>query len=122
MYCVSLALQAHPDRGSAQEFQKISEAFSVLSDPKQREEYDAGGFNHKFGGFCSYSGLKPENGSLCWAQGCAYPPLSQIRDVSLKIAAAVAENMVKRGHALRKPADGENYIDFARQFVYTPKY
>ena len=52
-----LALQAHPDKGgSAQEFQKISEAFSVLSDPKQREEYDAGGFNQKFGGFSSDSG------------------------------------------------------------------
>lgn len=56
------------------------------------------------------------------ASGCAYPPLSDIRNVSLHIAAAVAENMVKSGRALSKPKDGESYVDMCRRFVYTPKY
>ncbi len=56
------------------------------------------------------------------ARGCAYPPLANIREVSLKIAAAVAENMVKRGDALRKPAAGESYVDNASKIVYHPQY
>lgn len=56
------------------------------------------------------------------AKGCAYPPLSDIRKVSLHIAAAVAENMVKTGRAASKPADGVSYVDHASKFVYTPTY
>ena len=56
------------------------------------------------------------------AQGCAYPPLNDIRKVSLHIAAAVAENMVKTGRAASKPADGVSYVDHASKFVYTPTY
>jgi len=55
-----LALQHHPDKGgSVQVFQKISEAFSVLNDPQQRQTYDddrngsgRGGL-HDFPGFAS---------------------------------------------------------------------
>jgi curved DNA-binding protein len=36
-----LALKHHPDRGgSAADFQKIQEAYSVLNDPQRRKEYD----------------------------------------------------------------------------------
>ncbi len=55
------------------------------------------------------------------ASGNAYPPLSDIRKVSLHIAAAVAENMVKTGRAT-KPADGVSYLENAAKFVYTPSY
>ena len=54
--------------------------------------------------------------------GNAYPPLNDIRKVSLHIAAAVAENMVKTNRAARKPADGESYVENAAKFVYTPSY
>eukprot|EP00605_Chrysophyceae_sp_TOSAG23-4_P002586 GSChrysophyteH1.ASY1.ANO1.2856.1 assembled CDS len=56
------------------------------------------------------------------ASGNAYPPLNDIRKVSLHIAAAVAENMVKTGRAARQPADGESYVENAAKFVYTPSY
>jgi molecular chaperone DnaJ len=43
-----LALQYHPDRNKAPEaeerFKEIAEAYAVLSDPKKRADYDAGGF------------------------------------------------------------------------------
>lgn len=43
-----LALQYHPDRnkepGAEERFKEIAEAYAVLSDPKKRSEYDAGGF------------------------------------------------------------------------------
>ncbi len=43
-----LALQYHPDRnkepGAEERFKEIAAAYAVLSDPKKRAEYDAGGF------------------------------------------------------------------------------
>jgi molecular chaperone DnaJ len=43
-----LALQYHPDRsrepGAEERFKEIAEAYAVLSDPKRRADYDAGGF------------------------------------------------------------------------------
>jgi molecular chaperone DnaJ len=43
-----LALRFHPDRnkepGAEDRFKEIAEAYAVLSDPKKRSEYDAGGF------------------------------------------------------------------------------
>jgi molecular chaperone DnaJ len=43
-----LALQYHPDRnrepGAEERFKEIAEAYAVLSDPRKRSEYDAGGF------------------------------------------------------------------------------
>mmetsp|Transcript_11695 Transcript_11695/g.29582 ORF Transcript_11695/g.29582 Transcript_11695/m.29582 type:complete len:109 (-) Transcript_11695:820-1146(-) len=42
-----LALQFHPDRSkdphATEKFQKVSEAYDVLSDPKKREVYDTYG-------------------------------------------------------------------------------
>lgn len=47
-----LAMKHHPDRGgNAAEFQKVQEAYSVLSDPQKRQEYDnpqPQGFNQHF--------------------------------------------------------------------------
>lgn len=43
-----LALKYHPDRnkepGAEDRFKEIAEAYAILSDPKKRTEYDAGGF------------------------------------------------------------------------------
>ncbi|CCI46705.1 unnamed protein product [Albugo candida] len=50
--------------------------------------------------------------------GCVYPPLSQIRKVSLKIAIAVADYGFAKGFAsVEKPSDLEEHI---RSTMYTP--
>jgi molecular chaperone DnaJ len=53
-----LALRYHPDRnkepGAEDRFKEIAEAYAVLSDPKKRAAYDAGGF-------ARVSGLTPED-------------------------------------------------------------
>lgn len=54
-------------------------------------------------------------------QGCAYPPLSDIRQVSLVIAAAVAQNINEQGHGTKVPAEGDTYLGMCAKLVYTPK-
>ncbi|KAL3660157.1 NADP-dependent malic enzyme [Phytophthora oleae] len=50
--------------------------------------------------------------------GCVYPPLSNIREVSLKIAEAVAEYGYEQGFAtVSKP---ENMPQYLRDFMYNP--
>jgi molecular chaperone DnaJ len=53
-----LALQYHPDRnkepGAEERFKEIAAAYAVLSDPKKRAEYDAGGV-------AGVSGFSPED-------------------------------------------------------------
>ena len=55
----SLAFKYHPDRNpgdkaAEEKFKKISEAYSVLSDPAKKSNYDARGFNSFSGGQNSY--------------------------------------------------------------------
>jgi molecular chaperone DnaJ len=53
-----LAMQYHPDRnkepGAEERFKEIAEAYAVLSDPRKRADYDAGGF-------ASVAGFSPED-------------------------------------------------------------
>ncbi|CAH0484776.1 unnamed protein product [Peronospora farinosa] len=49
---------------------------------------------------------------------CVYPPISSIRDVSLKIAEAVAEYGFQQGFStISKP---ENIMQYLRDFIYNP--
>jgi len=54
------------------------------------------------------------------AQGSLYPPLAQVRDVSLHIAVAVAEVAFAQGHAgIERPKD---LVSHVRSCVYDPSY
>jgi malate dehydrogenase (oxaloacetate-decarboxylating)(NADP+) len=53
-------------------------------------------------------------------QGSLYPPLSQVRDVSLQLAVAVAEVAFRQGHAgIERPAD---LLAHVRSCMYDPTY
>lgn len=55
------------------------------------------------------------------AEGRLYPPLSQIRDVSVAIATDLAQFVYREGlaSAYPEPADKEAYV---RSFVYSAEY
>jgi malic enzyme len=60
------------------------------------------------------------------AQGCAYPSVSDIRQVSLKIAVAVAESIIKNKRASPEVLS-ENYtsagiLKKCADMIYTPVY
>jgi malic enzyme len=55
-------------------------------------------------------------------QGCAYPPLSEIRNVSVKIANAVAKNIYKNKRASIKPDNNGDYLAICKQIKYEPHY
>jgi len=53
-------------------------------------------------------------------QGSLFPPLSQVRDVSLHLAVAVAEVAFSQGHAaIERPAD---LLAHVRSCMYDPTY
>jgi malate dehydrogenase (oxaloacetate-decarboxylating)(NADP+) len=53
-------------------------------------------------------------------QGSLYPPLANVREVSARIAAAVARIAYRRGLATKpEPAD---LLGFVRSHVYDPHY
>jgi malate dehydrogenase (oxaloacetate-decarboxylating)(NADP+) len=54
------------------------------------------------------------------AQGSLYPPLAQVRDVSLQLAVAVADVAFRQGHAgIGRP---ESPRDHVRSQIYDPSY
>jgi malate dehydrogenase (oxaloacetate-decarboxylating)(NADP+) len=54
------------------------------------------------------------------AQGSLYPPLAQVRDVSLQLAAAVADVAFRQGHAgIERPTD---LLAHVRSCMYEPLY
>ena len=60
------------------------------------------------------------------AQGCAYPPIKDIRNVSLKIAAAVAKSAISEGRCSKQVLNAK-YTDAqlterCASFMYSPKY
>jgi malate dehydrogenase (oxaloacetate-decarboxylating)(NADP+) len=53
-------------------------------------------------------------------QGSLYPPLSQVREVSTKLAVAVAEVAFSQGHAgIERPAD---LLGHVHACMYDPTY
>lgn len=56
------------------------------------------------------------------AEGLLFPPLAEIREVSVKIATAVARIAVDRGYAKLPPDAAENMETLVREHVYDPLY
>jgi malate dehydrogenase (oxaloacetate-decarboxylating)(NADP+) len=60
------------------------------------------------------------------AKGCAYPPLSAIRDVSAIVAAAVAENVIKSGRCSerwgRKAPPVSELVKKCKEVMFVPSY
>lgn len=55
------------------------------------------------------------------SNGRVYPPLSDIREVSVKIASAIAEHVYKRNMASTYP-EPENKEEYIREHLYSTDY
>lgn len=53
------------------------------------------------------------------ALDCLYPPLAEVREVSARIAAAIAENEQRKG-TLRVPVPPEGFLAYAKNAMYDP--
>lgn len=125
-----LALRYHPDRNKApdaeERFREIAEAYAVLSDPKKRADYDAGGFagvagfspqdlygginfDHLFGGlgfdmgegiFSRFFGRRPRTGPV---QG---PNMEVELVISLQRVAKGGEETIRLTRRVPCPACG----------------
>lgn len=54
-------------------------------------------------------------------KGCLYPPLGDIREVSIRVAVDVVNTAYKEGFATELP-EPEDKEDLVRQHVYEPSY
>ena len=76
-----LALKHHPDRGgSADEFQRVHDAYTILSDPERRARYDATG----------ETDLKPDN------------TIAKVMSVLSPCLMAVLKEIVKQGGVVKE--------------------
>ena len=117
----NLALKYHPDRnkepGAEERFKEIAAAYGVLSDPKKRAEYDAGGMGvaagfspeDLFGGIDFddiFGGMEPGFGGGLFDRLFRHRPAGPVRGRDIEIVVTVPLEKIARG--------GEEKVRFVR--------